>query len=74
MKPEIGKWYSYFEEQMEIVAFDEEDGTLEVQHFDGTVEEIDIEEWDADYEAGSIVEIDPPREWDNGDEEACEEV
>ena len=48
MKPIIGNWYRIQgSDSFEVVAFDEDDGTIELQYFDGTVEEMDIEDWDA---------------------------
>ena len=44
--PVIGEWYRRPSGNLfEVVALDEEDGTIEVQHFDGTVEEIDMDAW-----------------------------
>src|SRR3954468_9833324 len=61
MKPRIGNWYRIQgNESFEIVAFDEDDGTIELQYFDGTVEEMDIEDWQAEKEAGSLAEAGPP--------------
>ncbi|MGK4302010.1 DUF6763 family protein, partial [Klebsiella pneumoniae] len=44
-------------------AFDEDDGTIELQYFDGTVEEMDLEDWNAEKEIGSLEEIEPPEDW-----------
>lgn len=42
----IGDWYRKVGgELFEIVAIDEADGTIEIQDFDGTVEEVEIEAW-----------------------------
>ena len=54
MKPTIGNWYRILGgDSFEIVAFDEDDGTIELQYFDGTVEEMDLEDWQAAHEGGS---------------------
>jgi hypothetical protein len=64
MKPTIGNWYRLQgSESFEVVAFDEDDGTIELQYFDGTVEEMDLEDWDAAKESGSLEEIEPPEDW-----------
>ena len=43
--PEIGRWYSNPNGSLfEVVAVDN-DGTIEMQHFDGTLEEYGPEEW-----------------------------
>jgi len=44
--PRIGSWYRDAAGALfEVVAFDEDDGTIEVQHFDGTVEEYELDAW-----------------------------
>ena len=48
MKPTIGNWYRIQgSDSFEVVAYDEDDGTIELQYFDGTVEEMDIQDWQA---------------------------
>ncbi len=60
--PIIGNWYRNTTEKgqrFEVVSLDEEAGLVEVQHFDGDVEEWDIDEWyNMDLEA-----IEPPENW-----------
>ena len=64
MKPTIGNWYRLQgSESFEVVAFDEDDGTIELQYFDGTVEEMDLEDWHAAKESGSLEEIEAPEDW-----------
>ena len=64
MKPVIGNWYRIQgSEKFEVVAFDEDDGTIELQYFDGTVEEMDLEDWQAEKENGTLEEIEPPEDW-----------
>ena len=64
MKPTIGSWYRIQGgESFEVVAFDEDDGTIELQYFDGTVEEMDIEDWQAEQENGALEEVEPPEDW-----------
>ena len=64
MKPTIGHWYRLQGgESFEVVAFDEDDGTIELQYFDGTVEEMDIEDWHASKESGALEEIEAPEDW-----------
>lgn len=44
--PIIGDWYQKTNGQLfEIVAIDEADSTIEIQFFDGTVAEVDLEAW-----------------------------
>jgi hypothetical protein len=42
----VGEWYrAGGERPFEVVALDLDHETIEVQHFDGTVEEIDFDSW-----------------------------
>jgi hypothetical protein len=64
MKPTIGNWYRIKgSDSFEVVAFDEDDATIELQYFDGTVEEMDLEDWQAEHEAGALEEIEAPEDW-----------
>ncbi len=58
--PRIGDWYQNISgDAFEIVALDEDEATMEVQYYDGAVEEIDFDSW-GDME---IVPIEPPEDW-----------
>jgi len=60
LQPRIGDWYKSINgDKFEIVAIDEDEGTLEIQHFDGAVEEIDLESW----REMEIVPIEAPEDW-----------
>ncbi|MFI4869351.1 MAG: DUF6763 family protein [Steroidobacterales bacterium] len=75
-QPDIGEWYRVRGgDLLEVVALDEDDGTIEVQHFDGTVEELDLEDWEAQRASGEIEGADAPEDWSGsvdveGDEDA----
>ena len=44
--PVIGHWYRRSNGSLfEVVAVDSQDATVEVQFFDGTIDEIDLETW-----------------------------
>ena len=44
--PVIGEWYRRpGGDSFEVVAIDRDDRTIEIQYFDGTVEELEAEEW-----------------------------
>ncbi len=63
-QPEIGAWYRLRSgESFEVVAVDEDDGTIEMQAFDGTVEEMDIEDWEAQRASGEIENAQAPEDW-----------
>jgi hypothetical protein len=37
--------------------------TIEIQYFDGTVEEMDIEDWQSQWEDGAVEAAEPPEDW-----------
>ncbi len=58
--PVVGEWYRYNTVIVfEVVAMDRDDGTIEVQYFDGTVEEFDNESWSSMY----VEEVEAPEDW-----------
>jgi len=62
--PDIGEWYRIRGgELLEVVAIDEDDGTIEVQYFDGTVEELDLADWQAQRTKGEIEDAEAPEDW-----------
>ena len=45
-EPEVGQWYrNEAGAVFEVVALDEEEGIIEIQYFDGAIEELDMESW-----------------------------
>lgn len=59
--PIVGNWYRSREklQRFEVVAVDEEDGGIEIQHFDGDIEEIDRDTWlEMDLEP-----VEAPEDW-----------
>jgi len=61
--PLVGDWYSIRGDLFEVVALDETDGTIEVQHFDGTIEEMELADWETQYAAGEIEDAEAPEDW-----------
>lgn len=58
--PVVGNWYVCREGHIfEVVAVDNDDHTIEVQHFDGTLEEFDDDGWTAMMPR----ETDAPEDW-----------
>lgn len=47
LPPIIGNWYSHRDkgEIFQVVALDEDTGTIELQEFDGGIDEVDLDEW-----------------------------
>jgi hypothetical protein len=63
-QPGIGDWYRLHGGALfEVVALDDDDGTIEIQYFDGTVEEMDIEDWEAQWEEGALESAEAPEDW-----------
>ncbi len=59
--PIIGSWYRNEETGLdfEVVALDEDAQTVEIQYFDGELEELDLDAW---YEL-AIETIEAPEDW-----------
>jgi hypothetical protein len=49
LPPVVGNWYSHRDKGalFQVVALDEDAGTVEIQEFDGGLDELDFEEWQA---------------------------
>jgi uncharacterized protein DUF6763 len=86
-QPTIGDWYrNPGGMPFEVVAYDDDDGTIEIQYFDGTIEELEREDWDAQWKDGTLeageapedwtgsVDVDPPEEdWGSGSDTSSQE-
>jgi hypothetical protein len=58
--PVIGRWFRRPNGALfEVVAVDEEDGTIEIQFFDGTISELEIENWPQLL----LLEVSAPEDW-----------
>jgi hypothetical protein len=59
--PIIGNWYEVPEkgQKFEVVALDEDNGMVDIQYFDGDVDEIDLDNW---YEM-DIAPTEAPEDW-----------
>jgi hypothetical protein len=58
--PVIGEWFRRAGgDSFEVVAIDRDDHTIEIQYFDGTVEEIELEEW----RESEIETCEAPEDW-----------
>lgn len=58
--PAIGKWFRRPNGTLlEVVAVDEDDSTIEIQLFDGTIDETDIDAWRDQL----LVEVAAPEDW-----------
>ena len=72
IRPVVGNWYQETEQGsiFEVVAYDEEEQTVEIQHLDGEVEEYDLDTW----RDMTISGIEPPEDWRSGFELAQEDA
>lgn len=58
--PVIGQWFRRPDGTLfEVVATDEDDATVEIQQFDGTIDEVDIDRWPR----LMLVEVSAPEDW-----------
>ncbi len=58
--PVIGQWFRRPNGTLfEVVAIDEDDMTVEIQQFDGTIDELDIERWPKLL----LTEVSAPEDW-----------
>lgn len=75
-RPEVGEWYrTRSGGTFEIVAVDDDDGTIEVQYFDGTVEEFDLDDWEAQRTNNDITGAEAPEDWSGSvDTESADEA
>lgn len=61
LHPVVGQWYSHRDkgDLFQVVALDEQDGTVEIQEFDGALDEFDLDEW---YQQ-SLEAAEQPEDW-----------
>ncbi|MDH3514848.1 MAG: hypothetical protein OEM83_08270 [Gammaproteobacteria bacterium] len=61
LKPVLSRWYRHLDkgQQFFVAAIDDAEGTIEIQHFDGDVEEMDFDDW----RELAIEPIETPEDW-----------
>jgi len=59
--PRVGNWYRHTDKgrKFEVVALDEDNRVVEIQHFDGDLEEIALDDW----YALDIEPMEAPADW-----------
>lgn len=62
IEPVVGDWYSSHGQLFEVVAIDDTERVVEVQHADGDLEEIDLEDWTIRCRAGSLDPAEAPED------------
>lgn len=69
--PIVGEWYENLDkgQKFQVVALSEDDGLVEIQHYDGDVEELDIDTW---YEMDAEP-IEAPEDWDGAMDNAADD-
>ncbi|MET0089413.1 MAG: DUF6763 family protein [Candidatus Thiodiazotropha sp.] len=56
----VGSWFKTVDgDKLEVVAYDRDEGVIEVQFYDGTVAEYDLDDW----EELEVVSVAPPEDW-----------
>jgi hypothetical protein len=60
--PIVGDWYRSHGQLFEVVAVDDDERIIELQHADGDLEEIDQDDWYTRCRAGSLAMADPPED------------
>ena len=64
MKPDVGQWYrGVTNELFEVVAIDDQDETIEIQYFDGTVAEMDFDAWNEQLFDRMLDAAEAPEDW-----------
>ena len=58
--PIVGDWYRSHGQVFEVIAVDELERVVEVQHADGNLEEIELDDWATRCRAGSLAQADAP--------------
>jgi hypothetical protein len=54
IEPVVGDWYRSHGQIFEVVAIDDAERVIEIQHADGDLEEIDFDDWATRSRAGSL--------------------
>lgn len=84
-EPVVGAFYENLEEDgrtFEVLAFDENEGTIEVQYKDGTTGEIDLDDWygmdleqlESDEEDDDEEEVEDDTDLDEDEDEDLDEL
>ena len=61
LDPIEGNWYHNLDKEQDFMVVDVsvKEGTVDIQHFDGDIEELEMEEW----EEMDLEETEPPEDW-----------
>jgi len=70
IEPVVGDWFLSRGQLFEVVAVDD---AIEIQHHDGSVEEMDFEDWALRCKAGALATADPPEDYRGGNDLQAED-
>ena len=61
LEPIEGNWYQHLDKERDFMVVDvnKREGTVDIQYFDGDIEELEMEEW----EEMDLEEIESPEDW-----------
>jgi len=60
LRPVVGNWYKDNEGKVfEVIGFDEDDSYLELQYFEGEIDEMDLDGW----ETMGVESVAAPEDW-----------
>jgi hypothetical protein len=62
IEPVVGEWYSSHGQLFEVVAIDDAERVIEIQHADGDLEELEFDDWATRCRAGSLASADAPED------------
>ena len=57
IEPIVGDWYRSHGQTFEVVAIDDTEQVIDIQHADGDLEEIEFEDWTTRCRAGSLAAV-----------------
>jgi hypothetical protein len=67
--PGIGEWYRVEGGDLfEVIAIDDADGSVDLQYFDGTLEEMALEDWHDQCASGAIAAAEAPEDYSGAGE------
>lgn len=62
IEPIVGDWYHSHGQLFEVVAVDDDEQLVEIQHADGNLEELDLDDWQTRSRAGSLTRAESPED------------
>lgn len=62
IEPIVGNWYRSHGLRFEVVALDDTERLVEIQHADGDLEEMELDDWVTRCRAGSLAEAGAPED------------